>query len=136
MRLGTLQFKTESRHAYETNFMAMYLTRLLIQWSLQEHYDEDVEPVSRWGQTDFWDVVPLGFPIFFIKFKDFKCTDPKDYVYSLVRLVKDKTAPELRVDYSVPVERLSVEISKYMIRKRFGVLVLYSVACSMFKGPS
>jgi len=136
MRWDTQQSKSEFRRAYQTNFMAMYSTRLSTQRSSQEHYDEGVEPVSQWGPTDFWDVKSLEFPILFFRFRDFNCTDPRDHVYGLLGLAKDKTAPELRVDYSVPVERLSVEISKYIIRKGFGVLVLYSAACSTFKGPS
>lgn len=74
--------------------------------------------------------------ILFFKFKFFKCTDPKDYVYALLKLAKDKNALELYINYSESVERLSARISRYIIRRGFDILVLYSAACGTAKSPS
>jgi hypothetical protein len=132
----TQQSKREFSRVYYENFWAMYSTHLSAQRSSQEYYDECVEPSSQWGPIDFYDVESFELPTLFFKFRHFKCSDPRDHVYGLLGLAKDKTAPELRVDYSEPVEQLSIRISRYIIRKGFGILVLYSAACGVAKSPS
>jgi hypothetical protein len=131
------QSSSEFSKVYDTNFGAMYYTRLTARRFVQEHVDnERMERSVQWGPVDYLDVESLEFPVLFFKFRHFKCGDPRDHVYGLLGLATDRSDPELRVDYSESVEMLSVRISRYIIRKGFGVLVLYAAACGTAKSPS
>jgi hypothetical protein len=120
---------------YDTNFGAMYGTHLTAQRSPHENCDQCVKRSAQWGPTDFWDIESLEFSALFFKFRHFRCKNPKDHVYGLLGLATDRNNPELCVNYSEPIETLSIRVSKYIISQGLGILVLYS-ARGIVKSPS
>jgi hypothetical protein len=69
----------------------------------------------------------------------FKVTDDRDRIYALLGIVGDGQETELYVNYQEPLEDLSIRVSRYMIKRRFGgqLLLHHCVGASELQpGPS